>query len=440
MTVHFDEAWYGALSLADTVAARAIDVIVVRDVIGRITFVLDPGDQEIPDEVVADVRDELTATVENFTSDEPVILASDLLEPNYVTDASDLTVRSERADGRGRVAILERGVVGADWERLSTTPPTNRVVLYGFRGGVGRSTAASMLAQHLAARQKCVLVVDLDLESPGVSSLLQDVDDLPPYGIVDHLVEAAVGNAAGLELVSRSRVLEPPGNGEVWLAPAAGRPRGRYHYLPKLNRIYTDPISYKGGTISGGFGERLGRAVTACEQQVRDVSRPPDVVILDSRSGIHDIAAVAITQLSDLSLLFATDSRDTWEGYRSLFDGWAQSPQWARVIRDRLKMVAAFVPAVSEEQYLEGFRDNAQACFADTLYDDLPSGEDDTAAYNPPPEDEDAPHSPLPILFTSDLVGLDTSVRREWSRSDFVEAAFRRFLDGVEQLILGGSK
>jgi hypothetical protein len=40
------------------------------------------------------------------------------------------------------------------------------------------------------------------------------------------------------------------------------------------------------------------------------------VVLLDSRAGIHDIAAIVITQLADLSLLFALDSSQTWNGYQ----------------------------------------------------------------------------------------------------------------------------
>jgi hypothetical protein len=255
---------------------------------------------------------------------------------------------------------------------------------------------------------------------------------LPEYGVVDFLVEAAVGNEADLELVARSQVVHSQGNGEVWLAPASGRPRPRYDYMPKLNRIYLD--------VDGrSFGDRLSAAVAACEHQVAAKSRPPDVVLLDSRSGIHDIAAVAITQLSDLALLFATDSTDTWAGYSALFREWRLPPQRATAIRDRLRMVATFVPAQTEDAYLATFRDHAQACFADTLYDNVTADDAaNLAAFNPSPEDADAPHSPLPILFSSDLVGLDTSSNRDWSRSELVEAAYRRFVEGVGYLVGAG--
>lgn len=123
-----------------------------------------------------------------------------------------------------------------------------------------------MLAQYFAQQSKCVLAVDLDLESPGLGALAQKDTDLSEHGLVDHLVEAAVDNAEGLELVSRSQLITGNHNDEVWLAPAAGR--RRQGYLAKLNRIYSD--------LPGrGFGARLEDALSACEAQVAELSRTP---------------------------------------------------------------------------------------------------------------------------------------------------------------------
>jgi hypothetical protein len=122
-----------------------------------------------------------------------------------------------------------------------------------------------------------------------------------------------------------------------------------------------------------------------------------------------------------------------------LFARWGSDPDWASDIRARLRMVASLIPSyVEESEYLAVFRDHAQACFADTLYDDVSPGVDTgDAAFNPAPDDEDAPHAPLPILFNSDLVGLDAASRREWSKSELVVAAYRGFLQGATQLIVG---
>ncbi|HEY1693162.1 MAG TPA: AAA family ATPase [Polyangiaceae bacterium] len=45
-----------------------------------------------------------------------------------------------------------------------------RVTFFGIKGGVGRSTAPVALAKRLAEKGRRVLVVDLDMESPGPTS------------------------------------------------------------------------------------------------------------------------------------------------------------------------------------------------------------------------------------------------------------------------------
>lgn len=313
--------------------------------------------------------------------------------------------------------------------------------MYGFKGGVGRSTAAVVLARYLAAKGHCVLLVDLDLESPGVSAVALGGAEQPDHGLVDVLVESAVGNVEGLNCVARGGRFRVEGNGEVWVAPAGGRPRDGYSYLPKLNRVYLDspdPTAAGGdasGASSRSFAARLRAAVAHCVDEVERASRKPDVVLLDSRAGIHDIAAVAITQLSDFTLLFGIDNAATWNGYRELFQQWQTDGRLARSIRERLRVVAAMVPAARESEYLTGFRDRAHTVF-ESLYDDE-VGANDVEVFNPAVDDRDAPHSPLPILFSTDLVGLDLTGGVGWLDQDFVVTAFDEFVRSAADLILG---
>ena len=323
MTTRFDEAWRAALEIANAAAREFdVDVTLVRDLLGRSSVVVDVPDT---DRRVVDLRERLRAACGPFAGPEPVLLVETLFAPSNILGSPDRHLVPSFLADSGRVSVIERCAVGADWTRPARHPEGTRVALYGFKGGVGRSTATYMLARHLARQEKSVLVVDLDLESPGVTSLLHSDLDYADYGIVDHLVESAVGNQSDLDLVARSDSIgELSGNGEVWLASAGGRPRDGYSYLDKLNRVYLDlPPTAEREQMT--FGRRLLDAIATCEAQVADRSRQPDVVLLDSRAGIHDVAAVAITQLSTLALLFATDSPQTWQGYRALFDSMANS-------------------------------------------------------------------------------------------------------------------
>lgn len=432
MTPHtrFDDAWGAAQEQARALAAEGRDVVLVRDLLGRASLLVDDTGKPLPDEERASISDAFCRATGPFTGLEPVLPASEMFSPDMFFEAPELISHQEPADGfPGRVRILDRTVVGADWTSApvpgsSVSAIDRRIALYGFKGGVGRSTATTVLARELADRGRCVLVIDLDLESPGVSALLRDADALPEHGVVDHLVEDAVGNADGLDLVVKSDVLSITGTGEVWLAPAGGRPREGYDFLAKMNRVYTDLPADEPGQ-DRPFARRLDNAITACEQRVTALSRPPDIVLLDSRAGVHDIAAVAITQLSGLALLFAVDNPATWQGYGMLCKQWADQPERARTVREKLRLVASMLPQQDWEERLARIREKAWETF-EVLYDN----EDgvDLCAYNPPLEDDNAPHAPIPVFFSSDLVALDPAGDRDWITYSLIMGAYEQFL------------
>ncbi|WP_254393082.1 KGGVGR-motif variant AAA ATPase [Streptomyces buecherae] len=370
------------------------------------------------------------------------MLASELFSASSLLDSDRAITDPDRPDGR--VRVLDNTVVGEDWAHVSTPASeadgsrTHRTALYGFKGGVGRSTATAVLARHLTDQGYIVLVIDLDLESPGVGPLVAEGAELPLHGVVDQLVESAVDNAEGLDYVVRSGYAPRRGRGELWLAPARGRGRqgAPYAYVDKLNRVYTD-------VPGANFADRLENAVRACEDAVAlhgDSGRRPDVVLLDSRAGIHDIAAVTISRLCDLAFLFGTDNAQTWEGYGDLFAAWLSSGQ-APAIREKLRMVASMVPDSPlrpKDTYLQSFREHSWECFALLYDDDVPApGTNvlDPNSFSPFLEDDAAPHHPIPILFEPGLVGLDAVSTPGWQGRAFVEAAYRDFLPTATLLI-----
>ncbi|MER6104585.1 AAA family ATPase [Streptomyces sp. NPDC001832] len=432
--VRFDEAREHAFAIARAAAGEGFPVLLVRDVLGCFTLIVDDEDRE---EAAAGLRASWEAEFEDrigrYRSDRVVLLASQMFSAEALLNSPRAVDDPQGPAAAGSVRFLDNTVVGEDWARVSTPAPepgstrTHRTVLYGFKGGVGRSTATAMLARHLADRGHAVLVVDLDLESPGAGPLLMG-KELPRHGLVDYLVEAAVGNEEGLEFITRSTYTPRRSGdsiGELWVAPARGRDSEpgevTYGYVDKLNRVYAD-------TPDAPFATRLEHAVRACEDAVArdgDHERRPDVVLLDSRAGIHDIAAVAISRVCDLALLFGTDNAQTWSGYRDLFTAWQLSGQASR-IREKLGMVASMVPDSVHyplESYLERFRAHAYECF-ETLYDEVAADEVQDGALN----DESAPHWAVPILFEPGLVGMDAAEAPGWQDRRFVGAAYGEFL------------
>ena len=95
-----------------------------------------------------------------------------------------------------RVYLVDRLVTGKDWWTVKEPKPENttvRYTLFSVKGGVGRTTTAAVLARHLASKGERVLVLDLDLESPGLLSAMLEPITRPQYGVTDWFVEDLVG-------------------------------------------------------------------------------------------------------------------------------------------------------------------------------------------------------------------------------------------------------
>ena len=330
--------------------------------------------------------------------------------------------------GAEKVFWEDRLITGKDWWTIGEPRANGRArrwTLYSIKGGVGRSTTAAVLARHLAGRGQRVLVVDLDLESPGLSSAMLDPSAQPKYGIADWFVEELVGQG---DLLIEELTAEPTWAqelaGAVAVAPAHGREPGEY--LAKLGRVYMQ-------RADAPWIVRLERLLTGLEARFE-----PDFVLLESRSGLHDIAAATVTDLGADILLFATDSENCWTDYEILFDHW-RDRNLATKIRERLSIVSALTPELETERYLQGFKQRAWDLFRDRLYDDLcttnaslsvPDASD--AEFSFDLNDEDAPHDPIAVHWTRGLAA-GTSLR-DLERTA-VWQAYAEFLGRFDRLV-----
>ena len=153
-----------------------------------------------------------------------------------------------------------------------------------------------------------VLVIDLDLESPGLSTRMMDTRGRPEFGVTDWFVEDLVGQGDRVvEEMTTSPAWALDLEGNVHVAPAHGREPGEY--LAKLGRVYMD--------TPDPWATRLERLLQSLEDRC-----DPTVVLLDNRNGLHDIAAATVTDVNAQVLLLAIDSASTWEDFGILFRHW----------------------------------------------------------------------------------------------------------------------
>lgn len=400
---------------------RSLDWLVVnRDLSGRVRLVAPEGLREDLDltegfaALVVDVSTSLGAHA--YAQDSMVLYEA---ERDLVCQGAS----TFQLEGYDNVWVADRLAVEGDWASIadeSTGAP--RVVFYSIKGGVGRSTAVAATAWWLAETGRRVLVLDLDLASPGLSSSLLPEDRKPAYGITDWLVEDLVDNGESLlaDMIATSDLSR---DGDIYVVPAHGKDPGEY--VSKLGRVGMPKPASAGGRER--WSKRLGRLLVELEKRIK-----PDVVLIDSRSGIDEMASACVTDLgAKLVLLFALHGAQTWTGYHVLFEYWRRRGVVEKM-RERLQLVGALLPELEQIEYVEGLRDHAYAVFADSLYDDVPPGEVMDERWHFESVDEGAPHYPWTIKWHRSFTGL-ASLRGRMAEIDAesVKSIFGPLVEGV---------
>lgn len=409
--------------------------LLIRDIRGRVSIALN-APRSLHEAAVSLLQarmEELGA----FRAEPGIICADDLFDAPAIFE--DPSIVEFAAPGSpALVRLLDRQVTGHDWildgnqpAQEARRPP--RLVCFGVKGGVGRSTAIAILAYWLARKGKQVLVVDLDLESPGLSGLLLPPERAADFGVVDWLVEDAVGQGTAVrERLVAVSPLSADLRCDIRVVAAGGS--GDAFYLDKLSRVYAD-VPADNRTVR--FSARIQRLVEDLERREQ-----PDVVLIDSRAGLHDLAAVSIVGLASTAFLFANDTPQCWQAYRSLFLHWRARPQVARRVRERLKMVSALFPETDQIERAHGFLERSHQLYTDTIYDETEATpEPDFTLFNFDLEDNAAPHFPFrikwnnrfqefyPLLISRGIVGVDD-----------LRASFGDFLDGAAELVESGGE
>ncbi len=429
--IRFGEVWVvverAAREASSGLAASGIqELVCVRDLWGRVRLLApEEGSEEQFREIERlAVRLQERLGAHAYPADRAVL--------PFGRDELQRLAREGRPRKAGNIDLIlvDRLLTGAGWSLTAPLragekhPP--RLTLFSIKGGVGRSTTVAVVAAHLARKGRRVLVLDLDLESPGVSSLLLQPSEYPDFGVVDWFVEDLVeqGDRVIDGMVASPRWAQTL-PGEILVAPAASADDPEY--IAKLGRVYLDRPPSEPGRQPEQWPQRFSRLLEGLESRLK-----PDLVLLDSRNGLHDLAAAAVTANDGLVFLLAMDSPATWAGYRILFEHW-HAFGISQQLRERLKVVAALIPEIAQEQYLRSFREHAWDLFRDTLYDQVPDdAEPDQDLFSFDLVDDSAPHWPLLIYWNRGLVGINSLSQAAPST---LGRAYGDFLDGLDTML-----
>lgn len=433
--VFFDESLpVFVRAIVEHLGAAALEHgLIVRDTSGRLRFL---SSEESPsEEVRVDIEKQIANVLGAYARTDGVIAFRD--EPGVKRLLEDPEAFPMRQDSFS-FCLLDRRIIGAAWldapQEGANRPP--RIVFASLKGGVGRSTALAVTASDLARRNKNILVIDLDLEAPGVGDMLLDDERVPRFGTVDYLVENGLGGVHDryLQDFVGTSPLTTPGGGRVDVMPALGRQSFEHPFntLPKLSRAMIEDIGSDGGSVAV--------AVQIADMIRRFTGRDSyDVVLIDSRAGLSELAAPAILGLDANVLLFGTAQRQTIHGYAALLANLkllAERDRAAgRRAEWRLLFKAVYAKAGLDESVGASYRDDLYELFAENLYDaeDIQTDNYDAVSFNI--DADDAPHWPLIIPFNPSFIDFDPVRAPSQLNAPFYEQAYRPFLDGIDSII-----
>jgi cellulose biosynthesis protein BcsQ len=182
------------------------------------------------------------------------------------------------------------------------------VTFYSYKGGVGRSMALANVAWALAEKyNRKVLVIDWDLEAPGLHRFFALEDGDIERGLIDLLYDykdllKGAPQSLPERLVDVGKYIRPveqfKGGGSISLL-AAGRQDKMY--ARRINEFSWDEFYAKWHGF--GFIEHLKQELKTFDDT--------DIILVDSRTGVTDIGGICTLQLPDaVVLLFALNEQN----------------------------------------------------------------------------------------------------------------------------------
>jgi MinD-like ATPase involved in chromosome partitioning or flagellar assembly len=427
IVIRYDEALpkFAALVRDALGAKEMFDQVFLRDAAGRLTYVIRGL---LPEGAEDAIRAGTPALAPWVDPDTPLATPEDLFDPDLGAEEPGFPefVNSEL----GYLRLVERRLVGQDWlrppqEPVPGLPPI--VVFASHKGGVGRSTALAVSAAALSKAAYNILVVDLDLEAPGLGAML--LADLPDYGTLDYFVETGLGDvndAFMSDMVAASALAE---GGQVHVAPAVGAKSNAdpQNVLGKIARAYVERVDEDGSTIS--FLDRTRDLVTRLCAANRY-----DAVFIDARAGLNEATAAAVLGLGAEILLFGVDTPQTFAGYRYFLAHLQRFRPEASDENDwryRLRMVQARAQANASSETT--FRTHAFEMFSDTVYDEEEGIEEE--AFNFDYDDASAPHFAWPIADDPNYAEFDPFARGEQLAEHLFDRTFGGFIKNLREKI-----
>ncbi len=410
--IHINEVLSRVLEAAVMFTKRnsCVQLYIVQNIYGKIMVYVDT----VQNELVNELKEQLEGIIG------PWLNTCELYADSIFAKAEIEKWKQEGTPFRERVWVFEKYITNQYWDAKKRKKTkcelfSKLVSFYSFKGGVGRTTTMMMAAIGAARRGKKIVVLDFDLEAPGVSSFFSE-DIMSKYGILDFLVE----NNVYAEEINIDEYMYPVGEycrvnqygGEIHILPAVGTAvrEDIESYRKNLMRFDMDMPAY----------EEEKTPIDMLLEKI-DSFLKPDYIFIDTRSGIHQIGGITLTRYSDLALMFFYGSMQNIEGMRMTLPILKSSNTPFLLINSKVP-VNESLAQIEKKMYVEGAYDALSICDEDYRNKEILL------------EDESAEHYPIHITYNAGLEVI-SSVEQLLKGYEEQEAEFNRIVNVIEDTL-----
>lgn len=186
------------------------------------------------------------------------------------------------------------------------------ITFYSYKGGVGRSLALSNIANRLSELGQKVCMVDFDLEAPGLNFKFKRHKQSKniELGLVDYIYDFSHNNILHKSIKDYVIDLNPGKNSfkDISLIPAGDV--NNVEYWKKLSKIDWYNLFYEKGSKGVKFFLDL-------KQKIKEELQP-DFLLIDSRTGITDIAGITLKLLADQAIILSVNNEENLFGSKKI--------------------------------------------------------------------------------------------------------------------------
>ena len=186
--VHYDKILNIAIQLIEQLWEEEKEAVayVIQNVYGKLQVYIDVDDKNL----VSRMKSLLEERIGHWLG-----ACGSLQKNGFVKAEIDSYIKTHSAN-KDRIWIIEKYLTNVYWNENAVKNKkidlqSKLICFYSYKGGVGRTTTMVMSAIEMAKRGKKIVMIDFDLEAPGVSSIFPN-ESISQYGLLDYLIESSV--------------------------------------------------------------------------------------------------------------------------------------------------------------------------------------------------------------------------------------------------------